>query len=700
MFLIPCVFLGVVLAVLLGGRLGRLLEVRIRLPSLIFAALALQIGLFSRLTEGMDDTWRAGLHMGSYGLLAVFAVVNLRIWALTPVLVGMFMNAAAIVANGGKMPMSEVAARAVGVEGRISNVSADADRLAFLGDVFALPSPLPLANVFSIGDVFIGFGMAIFIVAVSLRDGGEPSLHPRRLAQPLRLPAYRLLLVGKFVSQIGDWVTLAALVGWLYSQTQSTVHVAALLLLRLAPPILGGGIAIMLVDRVPKRALLVSVELARGVVVSSALVGVILEATPLVYVSLALSGALAALGAPAVPALIPSVVPDEQLQAANAGLGMTKDAAMAIGAFSAGIALSVTGVAAALVVDLVTFALAAALFSRVHVGDSGRASDEREERTQGAFRYVLHRRRLVVLIFSFATATLATGLTNATLPQFLDGDLSLGPAAYGFGIAAIATGLFIGEALVGFSRVSETAGRWIGCGLFVMAGLLGLLGMVEHGPTALLLLVAIGFVDGTTDVLFETTAQREANPRYYGAVFGVASTMMAATMTGAFLAAPILNELLDASAVLLAAAGFLAVAGAIALIGMRAPGARAGLDIAANDDPSSVALLGEAHSPLTARASAHSPRAAIHAIAPKPPTDRRPAPDVQIVASEALAATAMQLAWGIPTPLTVEVMILAPGARPPAHAYLPRIAVMLVEKDDAAAAVPALVERVAALASR
>ncbi len=30
--------------------------------------------------------------------------------------------------------------------------------LPFLGDVFALPRPIPLANVFSVGDVLIGVG--------------------------------------------------------------------------------------------------------------------------------------------------------------------------------------------------------------------------------------------------------------------------------------------------------------------------------------------------------------------------------------------------------------------------------------------------------------------------------------------------------------------------------------------------------------
>ena len=41
--------------------------------------------------------------------------------------------------------------------------SAPTTTLAFLGDVFYLPRPLPFANVFSIGDVLIAAGGAWFI---------------------------------------------------------------------------------------------------------------------------------------------------------------------------------------------------------------------------------------------------------------------------------------------------------------------------------------------------------------------------------------------------------------------------------------------------------------------------------------------------------------------------------------------------------
>jgi Na+/melibiose symporter-like transporter len=303
--------------------------------------------------------------------------------------------------------------------------------------------------VFSIGDLLIGFGMAAFIIHESLSGAeSEPVVSPARLAAPLKVASYRRLAAGKFASQLGDWLTLAALIGWLYGETSSTQYVAALLLVRLGPPILGGSVAVLLVDRLPKRNLLIGVEIARGGAVAVALAGVVSGELAVVYVALAASGCLAALSSAAVPALVPALLPDEQLPAANAGLEIAKDGAMAIGAAAAGLALASVGASVALAVDLVTFAVAALLFVGVRAPAKRTLTDLEEKWTSG-MRHVFSRRRLLVLIISFATATLATGLTSATLPRFFDTENGADPSAYGFGQLP-RCGLLLGETVTGF----------------------------------------------------------------------------------------------------------------------------------------------------------------------------------------------------------------------------------------------------------
>lgn len=583
MFLLPSLLLGLAFAVLLGGRPSRLGEIEFRLPAAVPLALIGQIFIFSPLAGGLSVELRQGINLATYVLLTLFAAANVRIKALWILLLGLLLNTIAIASNGGPMPASVSAAHAARI--RIpadSNVSLVAPHLRFLGDVFALPAGVPLSNIFSVGDILIGIGMIAFIVLGSLPQDEERSLDPSRLLAPLRERSFRLLAAGKLVSIAGDWITLAALIGWIYGRTNSTGQTTLLLLSRLAPPILGGGAAAYIVDRVSKKRLLITVEYLRGAAVAFALLGVVSGRPILVFAALAGSGALAALSNAAVPAMIPGLLPTEQLASANAGLGIAKDGAMAAGALGAGLMLRWIDVKAALLADLGTFAMAVFLFSLLVEHAAPVAAQVRETaRKSGALRYVLGRRWLLTLVFSFGAATLATGLTNATLPKFLNHILGFGPSGYAFGIGALAIGLVAGQAVVGFSRVGERGGRWIGIGLALMAILIAMFGLTTHGPTALLLLGAIGFVDGTTDVLFETVVQRNADPRHLGAVFGFSYAFITATMMSAVAVAPFANGIFAPRGVLLGGSAFLVLAGAIALLGPKPKADTAALEATA-----------------------------------------------------------------------------------------------------------------------
>jgi hypothetical protein len=91
-----------------------------------------------------------------------FALANRHLPGLPLIAMGGALNLAAIVANGGVMPASAAALRLAGLpaEAGFSNSAHVADaNLAWLGDVFAIPSGWPFANVFSIGDVVVVIGL-------------------------------------------------------------------------------------------------------------------------------------------------------------------------------------------------------------------------------------------------------------------------------------------------------------------------------------------------------------------------------------------------------------------------------------------------------------------------------------------------------------------------------------------------------------
>jgi len=108
------------------------------------------------------------VYVVSTATVLVVVLMNLRLPGLLLVAVGAAANLAAIVANGGYMPSDPGALAIAGLtphDGPSNGIVVADPALRPLTDVFALPAGLPLANVFSIGDVLIGLGVAVAITA-------------------------------------------------------------------------------------------------------------------------------------------------------------------------------------------------------------------------------------------------------------------------------------------------------------------------------------------------------------------------------------------------------------------------------------------------------------------------------------------------------------------------------------------------------
>lgn len=390
------------------------------------------------------------------------------------------------------------------------------------------------------------------------------------LARPFRCATFRRLAAGRLVSHAGDWLLLVALVSWIYGQRGSTGSVALVLILRLLPPVLGGGLAAAIVDRFHRGRLLVWIEGARAAVSAGALAGVVLDIAPLVLAGVAAFGALAAISSVTVRSLVPSIVPERELAAANAGVGISEEAAMAIGALAGGVVMLTLGAAGALGVVLASAVVAAMLFCALRRLEAPAATSAGRNGLVAGLEYLAASPALVVVVGAFAAAAVATGLTNATLPRFLD-DVGLGSEAYGFGLAALAGGLALGEALAGFVPVERVTPQWIAWSLGAMALALAAAAHASTAALALVLLALVGVADGTSEVVFATVVQRECDSRYLGRVFGLASTCMTTTSIGAVAAAPLLNAIASPSVSLTVAAGCLLVAaGGTRFVGGRA----------------------------------------------------------------------------------------------------------------------------------
>ena len=188
MLLLYAIPVGLVVGLLAGGAINRLAAVRFRWAALALGGLVFQLALFSPPVASAfasGDLIGPTLYVGSSVVVLVALAANLGQPGLRVVLAGAALNLLAIVANGGFMPASPDAWAAlhgsVGVPSSAltnSVLAGPATALAFLGDVFYLPRPLPFANVFSIGDALIAVGGAWFIARTMLRTGSARARSP------------------------------------------------------------------------------------------------------------------------------------------------------------------------------------------------------------------------------------------------------------------------------------------------------------------------------------------------------------------------------------------------------------------------------------------------------------------------------------------------------------------------------------------
>lgn len=164
-------FVAMTVAVLRGGRLTNLADIRLALWFLLPLAFLLQAATFFLPEAGWARPVGVAMILLSYVLLTVMVFANRDRAGMWLAGVGILLNFTVILLNGGMPVLSEAAVVAADFSGEV-NITADikhvvldqTTRLPFLADVI----PMRLVgqgHVISLGDVFLAVGLARFLEA-------------------------------------------------------------------------------------------------------------------------------------------------------------------------------------------------------------------------------------------------------------------------------------------------------------------------------------------------------------------------------------------------------------------------------------------------------------------------------------------------------------------------------------------------------
>jgi MFS family permease len=259
--------------------------------------------------------------------------------------------------------------------------------------------------------------------------------------------AFRALWVSRSVSFVGGSLSAVALILYVADRVGTGAAVALLLLVGESLPTLFSPVAGTLADRFPLRPLMVGCELGQGLVM--ALIALLLPGLPLLLALLATKTAFAVVFDPATRSAVPRLLPDADLEPANAALGAGTYGLEVAGPLLAAGLLPLIGIRGVLWVDVASFAASALLLVRlprmstVERPDGAEVAGVWAEAVAG-LRHLAGHRTVRVLALGFWAVVLCTGLDDVALVFLAKRTLGAGDAAVSLLYAGVGLGLLVG----------------------------------------------------------------------------------------------------------------------------------------------------------------------------------------------------------------------------------------------------------------
>jgi MFS family permease len=335
----------------------------------------------------------------------------------------------------------------------------------------------------------------------------------------LAVPGYRRLWAARTVSQWGDIAQFTAVALLVFHLTGSGLGVSGVVIAEIIPVLLLAPLAGPLVDRLPRVTVMVGADLAR-VVLAAALAVWHADIAVMYAIAFGLSAG-AVFFNPAASSLLPALVKQDELVAANSAIWSAAVLSQVVLAPLAGLLTAAAGYGWAFAANAASFAISAGLLAGLRTGEAPRpvTTTPLWAQAREAVGQLAHDRLLRALAVAQTLAALSAGATSALLVVLAARRLHASGGGYGLLLGAIAVGAFTGPIVL--ARLPALARR--PASVFAAFGLRGLVDLVLANvtalPAALAALAGYGIGTSTGNVTFSTVIQSQVPDRLRGRVF-------------------------------------------------------------------------------------------------------------------------------------------------------------------------------------
>jgi MFS family permease len=217
---------------------------------------------------------------------------------------------------------------------------------------------------------------------------------------------FRRLWIAQIISEIGDWFYALSIYTLLLELTGHAAAVGLALVLQMLPQTFIGPAAGVINDRLPRKQVMIFADLVRMAVVFSMLLVRSADMVWLAYLALGTETVMAALFEPARSALLPNIVTEREILAANTLSATTWSFNLAIGAALGGAAQLAFGRDVVFMLNGASFLLSGLFIATLQVTekhvDSGRPFRLSElvdfRPILEGVRYIGHNRKLTAMV--------------------------------------------------------------------------------------------------------------------------------------------------------------------------------------------------------------------------------------------------------------------------------------------------------------
>ncbi len=347
----------------------------------------------------------------------------------------------------------------------------------------------------------------------------------------MRQRNFSLVWLAGLISQTGDWVLLIGLPLYVYLLTHSTLSTALTFMVGAVPSLLLGQVAGVFVDRWNRKRLLVVANILLALVLLPLLLVHSQATLWIVYAVQFVAACFSQFLTPATDALLPSLVSEDQLVAANSFVSVGANVTRLIGPPLGGLVVVALGLGGAAAVDAASFALAALLVAFITLAPRTTETQESAQRSLRAvwgelldgMRLIVRSRTVSVVFWSLALTSIGEGVFGALLAPFVTSVLHGSGQDYGWFVGLQAVGGLFGSLVIGRFGRRVPARLLIGLGtmgLGVVDFAIFLYPLILHGVTLAFILIAVaGLPASASGVGLITLLQREVADQFRGRVF-------------------------------------------------------------------------------------------------------------------------------------------------------------------------------------